>query len=80
MPIGAKASSSHVDHVIKTSELKVLAVDQAHLDQAVSLVKGTDIQLLLLSGSDAVNQDVIQWKDLIAKGKSASVEAVRPGM
>ncbi|KAI8343063.1 hypothetical protein BC941DRAFT_344235 [Chlamydoabsidia padenii] len=78
VPIGAKSTSSHIDHVIKTSGLKVLAVDDAHLDQVTSLVKGTGIQVLLLSGATKDGLDWIHLNDLIAKGKSATVELVRP--
>lgn len=82
VPIGARSSSSHVEHVIKTSGLQVLAVDQSHLDQVISLIKGTDIKLLVLSDDDKVvdaKLDVIYLKDVMAKGKSATVENVIPG-
>ncbi|KAI8335538.1 hypothetical protein BC941DRAFT_399282 [Chlamydoabsidia padenii] len=82
VPIGAKSSSSHVDHVIKTSGLQVLAVDQSHLDQVMPLIKGTTIQLLILSGGDNVDErlNVVYLKDIMDKGKSANsdTESIRP--
>lgn len=81
VPIGSKSSSSHVDHVIKTSGLQVLAVDRPHLDQVIPLIKGTNIQLLVLSDGDKVdgNLDAVYLKDIIEKGKSSTAEPVLPG-
>ncbi|CAO3594353.1 unnamed protein product [Absidia cylindrospora] len=80
VPIGSKSSSSHIDHVIKTSGLQVLAVDRPHLDQVIPLIKGTNIQLLVLSDGDKVdgNLDAIYLKDIIERGKASTAEPVLP--
>ncbi|ORX43095.1 acetyl-CoA synthetase-like protein [Hesseltinella vesiculosa] len=84
IPIGAKSTSSHIDHVIKTTGLKVLAVDTAHLDQILSLIPGTSVNtLILLNGAASLVADktvqVLVLDDLVAKGqKLAPAELAVP--
>ncbi|KAI8060478.1 hypothetical protein BC940DRAFT_311886 [Gongronella butleri] len=81
VPIGAKATSSHIDHVIKTTGLQVLAVDKAHLDQVLSLIQGTSVQtLILLNGKADVPADVqvLILDELIAQGKSLEPVQITP--
>ncbi|CAO3609388.1 unnamed protein product [Cunninghamella echinulata] len=86
VPIGAKSSSSHLDHVIKTTGLQVLAVDQAHFDQVVSLIQGTSIRYLILLDQDEVTDamkqktavDVLSYKHIQNKGKSVIIDSVQP--
>lgn len=88
VPIGAKSSSSHLDHVIKTTGLQVLAVDNAHFDQVVSLIQGTSIRYLILLDQDEVTDamkqkttvDLLSYKQIQNKGKSVTVDSVQPGM
>ncbi|KAI8086575.1 uncharacterized protein BX664DRAFT_336179 [Halteromyces radiatus] len=82
VPMGAKSSSSHVDHVIKTTGLQVLAVDRAHVDQVMSLIKGTSVQLLIILDDmkdiSGTSVEVVSLQDIVNKGKSSTIEAVRP--
>ncbi|CAO3624079.1 unnamed protein product [Cunninghamella blakesleeana] len=85
VPIGAKSSSSHLDHVIKTTGLQVLALDKAHFDQVVSLIQGTSIQSLILLDQDVTddlkqktNVEILSFKDILQKGKYVTIEPVRP--
>ncbi|KAI9301549.1 hypothetical protein BJ944DRAFT_257498 [Cunninghamella echinulata] len=86
VPIGAKSSSSHLDHVIKTTGLQVLAVDKAHFDQVVSLIQGTSIRYLILLDQDEVTDamkqkttvDILSYKQIQNKGKSVTVDSVQP--
>ncbi|KAG0175226.1 Long-chain-fatty-acid--CoA ligase 5 [Apophysomyces sp. BC1015] len=87
VPIGAQSTSSHVSHVLRSTSLKLLLVDQVHLDRVLSLIEGTALKYIVLLGESSSDQrqaaekagvQLVGLTDIESRGQAQPVEQVRP--
>lgn len=52
IPIAAQAISSHILYVIRNTSLKVMVIDDTHLEYILQLVEGTTVKHIVVIGSE----------------------------
>lgn len=56
IPIAAQATSSHISHVIRNTLVKVLVIDETHLDFVLKLIEGTTVKHLIVIDQQSQDQ------------------------
>jgi long-subunit acyl-CoA synthetase (AMP-forming) len=52
IPIAAQASSSHILHVLRSTSLKVLVIDDTHLEYILQLISETNVKHIVTVGEN----------------------------
>lgn len=66
IPIAAQATSSHILYVIRNTLLKVLVIDETHLDYILQLLigKATTVEyIIVISSSRSTDEKEINYKE-----------------
>jgi hypothetical protein len=57
IPIAAQATSSHILHVIRSTLLTVLVIDETHLEFVLQLIEGTSVKHIIVITNSQEEED-----------------------
>jgi hypothetical protein len=80
VPIAAQATISHVIHVLRSTSLKVLVIDESHLESVLSFINETTVKFIVVIGDIEAytvnNIGIVSLEYVAVHGEEGSIESL----